>query len=389
MKRNIKDIVIISVSLVLVVILITISTSLPKIKFSFLKEAGSATYYDLHGQAWSDTVGWFSVNCQEGGPTGNNICATSNYKVSTDATGILTGYAWSDNVGWITFSEDTGCPSAPCRGQLNAGGLTGWARVLSPFVPTDPHPDRGGWDGWIDLSQVTRSGNDLRGAAWGDINLGWLSMNCIDGGPTNNNICGTSNYKVYLSPNIIPDPTLTLNIPSHAYVGDAPTFTWTASNVDTCAASGGWSGARPVTGAETVSAYVAQGTYVYQMDCHNDTYNLDVSATRSVDVTNGICDTGETVPGDPYDCTSKINRFESNPKIVKEGGSSRLEWTIEGAQSCRLYSPTNVVLQNIPNGNSSGTYPLTNVVKKDTYRISCLGNVNIYATVSVYLLYEY
>jgi hypothetical protein len=388
-----KNIVLILVAFVLIFTLILVSKKFPKLT-DLVERASSATYYDFHGQAWSDNIGWISFNCLEGGATQNDICATSNYKVGTDATGLLSGYAWSDNVGWIDFGQTSGCPSAPCQGTLTAGGLTGWARVISPFIPTDPHPDRGGWDGWIDLSQISRSGNDLNGAAWGDINLGWLSLNCINGGPTQNNICGTSNYKVYVTANVIPDPTLTFNVPSHLYVNQSGTFTWATTNVDTCSASTtssgpAWTGSKTVpSGSQSMGPYTTQGLYSYNMGCHNNLYNLDVVATRALEVTDGVCSGGETVPGNPYDCTSVVTRFEANPKIVREGRSSTLEWTIAGAQNCRLYSPTNVVLVNIPDGNQTGTYGLTNINQKATYRIGCLGGVNSYATVSIYLLYE-
>ncbi len=378
-----------SYALVAAVVLVGVSFVYQK-KVGNIKDASSATYYDFHGQAWSDNIGWISFNCAEGGPTNNNICGTSNYKVQTDATGVLSGAAWSDNVGWISFQQTSGCPTAPCQPTLTAGGLTGWARVMSAIQPVDPNPDRGGWDGWIDLSQSSRSANDMTGEAWGDINLGWLSFNCADGGPTNNNICGTSNYKVYLTPIVIPDPTLTFNAPVHAYVGSSTTLTWSTTDINTCTASGSWSGSKAVPGgSEGVGPFGAQGAYTYNLNCLNTVYNIPIGGTRIIDVTDGLCGGGETTTGNPFDCTSVISRFESNPKIVKEKGSSRLEWTIQGGQSCRLYSPSNVLLQTIPDGNQTGTYNLTNITQKATYRISCSGNVNVYTTVSVYLLYEY
>jgi len=33
------------------------------------------------GYAWSDQIGWISFNCKTGGSSGENICATSNYRV--------------------------------------------------------------------------------------------------------------------------------------------------------------------------------------------------------------------------------------------------------------------------------------------------------------------
>jgi hypothetical protein len=364
------------------------------------QEAQSATYYELRGHAWSDTIGWISFNCKDGGPTANNICSTSNYLATTTAvSGTLSGYAWSDSVGWISFNENTGCPSAPCRPTLNAGGLTGWARVVSAFSPTDPNPDRGGWDGWINLNstspvyKVARAIDNLTGYAWGDINLGWLSFNCADGGSSNDNICGISNYKVWLEPIVIPDPTLTMTLSLlpelHAFVGESKTLSWNTTNVNTCTASGNWSGNKAVpSGSESTGVFTTQGSFSYTLDCLNTVYNLPISATRVVQVTDGVCGTSETVPANPFDCTSVVNKFEANPKIVKEGKPSKLEWTITAGQSCALYGPTNNLIQNIPNGTQTGSYTLTSVTSKQTYRITCSGGVNSYTTVSVYLLYE-
>jgi len=67
----------------------------------------------LHGYAWGSYTGWVSFNCQEGGSTQNNICSTSNYKITVDPkTGTWDGYAWSDNIGWISFNCLTGGPTA-------------------------------------------------------------------------------------------------------------------------------------------------------------------------------------------------------------------------------------------------------------------------------------
>ena len=64
---------------------------------------------DLHGYAWSDNYGWFSLNCLEGSSTKTSVCSTSNYKVSIDQhTGEWSGYAWNDNIGWISFNCETG-----------------------------------------------------------------------------------------------------------------------------------------------------------------------------------------------------------------------------------------------------------------------------------------
>jgi hypothetical protein len=359
-------------------------------------EVRSATIHDLRGHAWSETVGWISFSCKEGGPTANNICATSNYQVKADAVGTLSGYAWSDNVGWISFQESIGCPSAPCRPVLDVNGLTGWARVVSAFSPVDPNPDRGGWDGWIQLSsnspvyKVGRSVNDLIGHAWGDINLGWLSFNCLQGDVGPISVCGSSSYKVWLDPSTIVDPTLTFTVPTNAILGQSKTLTWSTTDLNTCTASGSWSGAKAMpSGSESTVTFSTQGAYTYTLDCLNTANNIPIAATRVITVSNGICDGAETMAGGAFDCTSIVSKFEANPKIVKENKSTTLKWNITGGQSCKLYSPTNVLLGDIPNGNNIGSTTTVPIIGKQTYSIKCLGGVESTATVSVYLLFEY
>ncbi len=144
----------------------------------------AATVAELTGWAWSENVGWFSVNCATGGDSGGNICGTSNYSIDIDgATKELSGYAWSDNIGWIRFDNLLGCPDGTCDARVISNGtadggweLTGWARACSVFevgcsgtVKPIDGDELGGWDGWI-------------------------SLNCKNDGN-----CATSNYAIRIS----------------------------------------------------------------------------------------------------------------------------------------------------------------------------------------------
>ncbi len=151
---------------------------------------------DLHGYAWSSTIGWISLNCAEGSVTGGSVCAVSPYKVSVNSD-LFSGYAWSSNVGWISFNDSdlAACSgSTPRAGQLNEIPATpvvfGWARVISGT-------DASGADGCIRLgtsptgtyglsydsgTTVTMGGSPLpghalTGFAWGDVNVGWVNFN--------------------------------------------------------------------------------------------------------------------------------------------------------------------------------------------------------------------
>ena len=177
-------------------------------------EAGTTD--NVSGWAWSENVGWISfnsTNCDSnndgksdgttdcppaGKPIANygvHICTSETDSlctaVVTPKTGKFIGYAWSENIGWITFNtgELTGCPSGICEARLDlteAGTycgakykVCGWAKVLSQ--------DGISWPVWIKLREDTKNygvwwdppdNQELKGWAWGDVGVGWMSFNC-------------------------------------------------------------------------------------------------------------------------------------------------------------------------------------------------------------------
>lgn len=246
---------------------------------------------NVSGFAWGENFGWVSFNSDDcdtdkngyidtdamvNGCGGNNTSTVAfPYGVNADAAGNLSGYAWSENVGWIYFGPDatlagygsvasSSAPGLPRTwAQLNSGTgfITGWANILSL-----------GNEGWIKMSdssvvnwnadglKVVASGTDsfINGWAWGSGNdsasgSGWLSFNCANGGPTKNNICSTSNYKVVISglsannPPVITNPAVDMTAPN-----------WSKS--DACGSLGAlranlvWKYSDPDM-ADTVSAY--------------------------------------------------------------------------------------------------------------------------------------
>lgn len=148
----------------LIVLLLIINIFVSPRNFAFAATAG------LLGYAWSDNIGWISLNyCSD-----TNSCGTVSYAISVDpANGNLSGYAWSDNIGWVSANDFSGCPSTPCPPNLNlqTGVMTGWLRALA---------NDGGWDGWISLKGsgygVTKSGTAFSGFAWGSDVIGWLDF---------------------------------------------------------------------------------------------------------------------------------------------------------------------------------------------------------------------
>jgi hypothetical protein len=160
----------------------------------------------LSGDAWSDNIGWIDFQCP-------------NVVVQNDGT--ITGAAWANpsddvagtqNIGWISFNAADTASCGTGGAKITGTALSGWAKAISA--------DNNGWDGCIRLSGTAGDGSsygitlpggtsasgDLAGNAWGSDVVGWISFNCNAGGPTQNNICATSNYKVTFTTTAQPPP---------------------------------------------------------------------------------------------------------------------------------------------------------------------------------------
>ncbi len=136
--------------------------------------AEASTTDNLSGYAWSDTIGWISMNC-----TDPATCGGSNYGVTVAKDGSLSGFAWSEHIGWISFNPGDvgGCPNGTCAPRINraTGAVQGWARALGGGTANS-----GGWDGYISLSGanygVSVTGCDWNGYAWGSDVVGWVTF---------------------------------------------------------------------------------------------------------------------------------------------------------------------------------------------------------------------
>lgn len=95
---------------------------------------------------------YLSLNC-----INYQTCSDVDYKVYSDASGVLRGWAWNDSVGWLSFNslDTTSTVEYAVSISSSTGDFSGWA-----------------WSG----------------------NIGWVSFNCNNSGI--GDTCGTSDYKV-------------------------------------------------------------------------------------------------------------------------------------------------------------------------------------------------
>jgi len=116
--------------------------------FGFLSILGSVFFYSkviankdhkISGWAWSENIGWTSLNCYNSGIL--SPCSTTDYGVDHDKnTGELSGYAWSENAGWLCFG--LACKTA---GELmTPEGSAPWANIDAEGLIS-------GWARWVNL----------------------------------------------------------------------------------------------------------------------------------------------------------------------------------------------------------------------------------------------
>lgn len=232
--------------------------SLKKIAFIFTMfvgvfSFGSAEASNVYGSAWSEGVGWISLNSCVSPSNCPSSSGVPSHGVTLDINNNkVSGTAWNANIGLISFnSTDWGkCPpdkvSCNLNNFQNKWDDGGWARAISAVYGSSDNPNNGGWDGWISLgngsvynaeidknSPVQMASSDFSGTNtytikssangywWGDEVVGWINLN-----PT------SSPYDVSKGGIFVTDlePSLILSGPSFVIAGNDADFTWEATN---------------------------------------------------------------------------------------------------------------------------------------------------------------
>lgn len=339
----------------------------------------SASDHILKGWAWSDTIGWISLNCEN-----LNTCGTVPYGVAIDqATSKLSGYAWSSNIGWISFfgSDVVGCPSVViCQPTMvtsssSSNGayfphIIGFAKALSASGSSS------GWDGFISLSCHNDTGGcstsnygvtipnsngsgpdfgsnayvNLSGYAWGSSVVGWVDfakVTIYDGGSSLVLTATDSNNDPITS---VPNSTTSINLN-----WSSPTNTAYTSCVGTGGDSG-WDNSSPVPPSSSNS--------------YNGTQSVVVPSDPTVFTIQ--CTTGGKT--DTASVTIDINyvwdlRMTTNPGTILSGGDSRIEWFTTG-------NPPATLICNPDWGWTSSKDPVgfedkTNITNSTSYAYSC------------------
>jgi len=149
--------------------------------------SANAAAHNVSGWAWSGTLGWISMDCNNPG-TG---CAgpAGDYGIDIDDAGDVSGWAWSSSAGWICFGATCdgvtgvppgGTPSSP------ASAADHYCPGFVPCARYDPNDHE--LHGWAYVISMT-DGTDYRG---------WVSLNCTDVGTNTASprSCPISDYSV-------------------------------------------------------------------------------------------------------------------------------------------------------------------------------------------------
>ena len=267
-----------------------------------------STYGNLHGYAWSSTIGWISLNCAEGSASGGNICSTKPYGVTitaNTASAAFSGKAWSSNIGWISFdSADTvsHCGASPVL-NMGTNTVSGWAWVMNGSAAS-------GADGCIKFSHATTPiygvtftpyayssthPYNLQGYAWGSTNVGWVHFFGLW-----QTAAPTVDLKIGIG-TAVPADSVSSDPFRADLAGSPATLVWTTSNTGSCSASSSTTGANPITdwtsaftpssagGTRSISIPAGSASSAvndtYTITCHSLDGSPDVSSSAYVVVT--------------------------------------------------------------------------------------------------------
>ena len=162
-------------------------------------------------------------------------------------------------------------------------------------------------------------------------------------------IGGTASDSVTVTANAPASPVVNLSAnPLNVAYDGSTTLTWSTSNVDTCAASGSWTGNQNVSGTRVESNLTSDQTYV--LTCSGAGGSASDSITINV-----------APPPAPA-----VN-ISASPLSIVSGESTTLTWSSSNADSCAASGDWS------GNQNLSGSRVMTNLTSNSTFVLTCSG----------------
>ncbi len=323
------------------------------IKVNYIGRDDRCLEHSIHGYAWSDGIGWISMDCKS---AGSNV----DYGVDVDRDGNLSGFAWSDDVGWIDFGyygEDD-----RARFNSNTKKLEGKVKILSGVDNVND-----GWTGTVSLAGITNSGNSYAPVynpatkefdeyAWGDGFVGWIDFKTED---NDGNILGV----------VTKDPfyfTFTKNrgtVDDPVPAGGSVVLYWATDGAKSCMASDGkdttWTNnsnkatGDPNTASETIDNL--QQDTKFSLTCEDNFHNI---LKKSVNV--------KVAPPAP-----QIDLYVDDDNIASNT-STGIHWNIENVKNCKATSSSGTWNKDLDSTNGTHDDSTGNLTESaNWFKISC------------------
>jgi hypothetical protein len=128
-------------------------------------------------------------------------------------------------------------------------------------------------------------------------------------------------------------------------------FTWASANAESCEASGTWTGAKALSGTETVKTPLVAATYPYTLTCY-DVAGVGVSETVSLRVT---ANTPPTISGTPP-TSVQVGQLYSFTPTASDRESAAVGFSIQNRPVWATFSTTTGTLSGTPSSAQVGTY---------------------------------
>ncbi len=149
-------------------------------------------------------------------------------------------------------------------------------------------------------------------------------------------------------------PSLSLSVSSTSIAtGSSVTLTWAGSNVSSCTASGGWSGAKSPTGSQSVGPLSANAAF--SLSCQGTSTTVSKSVSVAV--------TGATTPPTPAPTVS----IAASPTSVSSGGQTTLQWSSTNATACTASGGWSGAKA------TSGSEAITGLLQTAAFSLTCTG----------------
>ena len=145
-------------------------------------------------------------------------------------------------------------------------------------------------------------------------------------------------------------PTLDLTLDKYgAKPGESVVIRWVSTDVQSCQASGAWSGAKAASGEETLSNFTTKGKRTYNLSCKGGGGSIRDSVVLEVTPPPTIS-------------------FSASPAEVAEGAASSLRWSAQDASGCVASGDWS---GDRGRSGSASTGPLNKI--ENTFTLTCSG----------------